>query len=71
MKTVTFKIEGMQCDACANRIKSLTEKLAGVQMAGVSFGQGEARILYDPQTVDEERLAALVDDAGFRVVART
>lgn len=68
MNTVTFKIEGMNCDACANRIKMLTEKLPGVQMATVSFEQGQARILYDPQTVDQDRLATFVEDAGFRVV---
>ena len=60
----------MHCDACANRIKTLTEKLPGVQAASVSFEQGQARVLYDPQTVTEDRLAAVVHDAGFRVVSQ-
>lgn len=68
MKSVTFKIEGMHCDACAGRIKTLAETLPGVQMAAVSFEQAQARILFDPQRVSEERFAALVHDAGFRVV---
>lgn len=68
MKTATFKIEGMNCDACASRIKALAEKLPGVQAAAVSFPQAEASILFDPQTVTEDRLVALVHDAGFRIV---
>jgi copper chaperone CopZ len=68
MKTARFKIEGMNCDACASRIKALAEKLPGVQAATVSFSQAEACILFNPQTVTEDRLVALVHDAGFRIV---
>ncbi len=35
MKTTVFKIEGMNCGACANTIKTLVEKEPGVQMAAV------------------------------------
>ncbi len=70
MKTAIFKIEGMNCDACANTIKGLVEKEPGVRMATVSFDEGQARILYDPQTVSEDRLVAAVQKPGFRVVER-
>lgn len=70
MKSVTFKIEGMHCDACASRIKMLAETLPGVQMATVSFERAQARILFDPKSADEERFAAQVHDAGFRVVGQ-
>lgn len=70
MKTVTFKIEGMNCDACANTIKGLVETEPGVRMATVSFEEGQARILYDPQAITEDRLVATVQKPGFRVVER-
>ena len=70
MKTVTFKIEGMNCSGCANTIKTLVESEPGVQVATVSFDEGQARILYDPQTVSEERLVAVVQKPGFHVVER-
>ena len=35
MKSAIFKIEGMNCDVCANTIKGLVEKEAGVQIASV------------------------------------
>jgi copper chaperone len=60
MKTTIFKIEGMNCDACANTIKSLLEKEPGVRMASVSFSERQARVLYDPQSVQEDR-AGVID----------
>jgi len=70
MKTTTFKIEGMNCEACANTIKKLVEKEPGVREADVSFDERSARILYDPQSVEEERLVDTIQKPGFRVVAR-
>lgn len=70
MKTSIFKIEGMNCDTCANTIKRLVEKQPGVRMASVSFVDRQARVLYDPQSVDEDHLIATIQEPGFRVVAR-
>lgn len=70
MKTTTFKIEGMNCNACANTIKKLVEKEPGVRMAEVSFDERSARVLYDPQSIEEERLVDTIQKPGFRVVAR-
>ena len=70
MKTAIFKIEGMNCDACANTIKSLVEKEPGVRMASVSFSERQARVLYDPQAVQEDRLVDAIQKPGFRVVER-
>ncbi len=70
MKTTLFTIEGMNCDACANTIKTLVEKEDGVRAASVSFSEGSARVLHDPKTVPEERLVETIQRRGFRVVAR-
>jgi len=70
MKTTIFRIEGMNCDACANTIRNLVEKEPGVRMASVSFSDRLARVLYDPQAVAEDRLVDAIQKPGFRVVAR-
>ena len=70
MKTAIFRIEGMNCDACANSIKSLVEREPGVRMASVSFSKRLARVLYDPQAVQEDRLVDVIQEPGFRVVSR-
>jgi copper chaperone len=70
MKTTIFKIDGMNCDGCAETIWSLIEKEPGVRMASVSFNDRAARVLYDPQSVPERRLIDLIEKPGFRVVGR-
>ncbi|MBS3025290.1 heavy-metal-associated domain-containing protein [Acidiphilium multivorum] len=70
MKNTIFKIEGLRCDGCASTVKALVEKEPGVKAAAASFKDGEARILYDPETVTEDRLAAIIERPGYRVTAR-
>ncbi len=71
MNTVTFKVEGMHCGGCAETLQALLARSAGVQKAAASFDEGEARVLYDSQTVTEEQLVAVVEKAGFRVAGRS
>ena len=67
MKTALFKIDGMHCDGCATTVKAMVERQPGVQMADVSYDQGQARVLYDPQTIAEDALVATVQKLGYRI----
>lgn len=69
MKYVILRIEGMHCDGCAETVKALVECQPGVKSAAVAFASGEARILYDPTTIDEERLVEVAQRPGYRVTA--
>ena len=71
MKTALFKIGGMHCGGCADTVKAVVERQPGVQAADVSYDQGQARILYDPKTTGEERLAATIEKIGYRVTAQS
>lgn len=70
MKTTIFTIEGINCDGCAETIQTLIENEPGVRMASVSFDERAARVLYDPQFVQEGRLIDLIQKPGFRVIGR-
>ncbi len=70
MKHVTLKIEGMHCTGCASRIRALLERTDGVKKASASFDAGEAQVLYDPELIAEEKMAAIVENAGYRVTER-
>ena len=67
MKSVTLKIEGMHCDGCAETLGALLRRESGVNTAAVTFEKGEARILFDPASTDEERLIAAAERPGFQV----
>jgi len=71
VKTATFKIDGMHCDGCARTIEALVSTEPGVRKATVSFKAQEARILFDPQALGEDQLAAAIRKAGYSVASRT
>lgn len=71
MHSVKLKLEGMHCDGCAATIQALIERIGGVRKVAVSFGDGEARVLYDPQSIVEDQLTAAIEKAGFRVTGRS
>ena len=43
----TYKIEGMTCSACANRIEKITKKMQGVESSIVNFATEKLTISYD------------------------
>lgn len=71
VKTATFKINGMHCDGCARTIEALVSTEPGVRKATVSLKTREARILFDPLAVSEDRLTAAIRQAGYSVAARS
>ncbi len=70
MRTATLKIAGMHCEGCAQTIKALVAQEPGVRHAEVSIATCEARILYDPKVIGEDRLIAAIQKPGYRVVGR-
>jgi len=71
MKDANFKIEGMHCEGCAQTIEALLGAEAGVQRATVSFQNREAQVTFDPAALDEARIAAAIERAGYKVVIAT
>lgn len=70
MKTTTFTVEGLRCNACAETVKRLVEREPGVKAVSVSYADRQARILYEPEAVSEDQLAATIEKPGYRVVDR-
>jgi DNA-binding transcriptional MerR regulator/copper chaperone CopZ len=69
MKDANFRIEGMHCEGCAQTIEALLGAEPGVQRAAVSFQNREAQVTFDPAALDEARIAAAIERAGYKVVA--
>ncbi|MGE0333872.1 MAG: heavy-metal-associated domain-containing protein [Gammaproteobacteria bacterium] len=71
MNTTTFRIDGMHCDGCAGRIRTLLGKEPGVREARVSFAEGEAAVRFNFHTVSQARLREVIETGGFNVVETT
>ena len=65
MKRLKLKIDGMNCDGCAERITTVLEKEPGVRKAQVSFAEGFGDIAYNDHSVEEKRIFEVIEQAGF------
>lgn len=69
MQILDWKIDGMHCGGCAQTLQALLARLPGVRRVEVSWPDGHARLLLDPQEASPERVVELIERAGYRVVA--
>ncbi|KAI7733083.1 hypothetical protein M8C21_033488 [Ambrosia artemisiifolia] len=67
IRTITFKIGGIECASCSTSIESVLQELNGVESAIVSPLQGQAVVKYVPELVGVKAIKETVEDAGFEV----
>lgn len=65
-KTVTIPIEGMSCASCMARVKKTLRSIEGVTAVEVSLAQRAAHVSYRDTEVSPERLAAAINDLGYK-----
>lgn len=68
LKTYTFKVEGMTCSACSNRVERVTKKLQGVQSSSVNFATEKLTISIDEDEIGYGEIKAAVDKAGYKLI---
>jgi Cu+-exporting ATPase len=69
MKTRVFRIGGMSCAACSNRIEGAVGSIDGVQSVVANFGNNTATVTYDETRVSEEDVAKAVTSAGYTMIS--
>lgn len=63
---ITLPVEDMSCDHCTQRVKDALEDVEGVSEADVNLDASEATITVTEE-VSDDRLAEVVEEAGYRV----
>lgn len=69
MKTRIFRIGGMTCAACANRINTAVEGLDGVRSCNANIGNNTATVVYDETVLGEREIVAAITGAGYQVIS--
>jgi len=64
MTDLKLAIEGMSCSHCLNAVNKSLAGLAGVRIKSVAVGRAELE--FDPTAMDQQRIIAAIDDAGYR-----
>ncbi|MZK49564.1 heavy metal translocating P-type ATPase [Clostridium beijerinckii] len=67
MNKKAFKIEGMTCSACANRVERFVKKLEGVNSSNVNFATETLNVEFDENKLNNENIEATVVKAGYGV----
>lgn len=65
-----FRIQGMTCAACANRIEKGLGKLPGIANATVNFALETAHVEYAPAEVSIRDIVEQVDQLGYRAIPK-
>ena len=68
MEIKSFKVQGMTCSACANRVERVTKKLEGVESASVNFATEKLTVTIDKDKVSYEKLKTVIDKAGYKLI---
>ncbi|MEH1973058.1 MAG: heavy metal translocating P-type ATPase [Nostoc sp.] len=65
MDTLTLKLRGMNCAACANNIEKAIRSVSGVIDCNVNFGAEQATIKYDRSLANLEKIQTAIASAGY------
>lgn len=67
MQTIIMNINGMTCLGCVSSVKSVLEKITGVNGADVSLENGQVTIQYDAEKTNVNQFKEAIMEAGFEV----
>lgn len=68
LKTYSFKVEGMTCSACANRVERVTKKANGVYSSAVNFASERVNITFDENKIKVKDIKEIVEKAGYKLI---
>ncbi|MCF0149617.1 MAG: copper-translocating P-type ATPase [Clostridium sp.] len=68
IKSYSFKVEGMTCSACANRVERVTKKASGVENSSVNFATEKLNITFDENKISVNELKNIVEKAGYNLI---
>lgn len=66
MSQIQLNIQGMTCQACANRIEKVLNKKDFVQSATVNFASETAQITFDETQTSPEDIIQIIQKTGFQ-----
>lgn len=64
----TYKIADMHCTACAMRLESIEDELAGVRSVRASYQKARMEVEFDETVVTEAMIVEAVKEKGYQVV---
>lgn len=66
MRRIEIAVEGMTCGGCERSVQAALSRVEGVSGAQADHTADRVRVSFDPQQVDEQRLRAQIEQAGYQ-----
>lgn len=63
----TVKIEGMSCEHCANKVKTVLEKIDVVKKVKVNLSKKESVIISD-KSINEGQVKEMIENLDYKVI---
>ena len=61
-----LRVLELRCPACAEHIEADLANHPGIERAAVEYSRDLARVSYDPEQIDKDRIRALIAERGYR-----
>lgn len=66
MKKQVFKIDGMDCTACALNIDLDLEELPGVKSSQTNYAKSETVVEFDPTQISTSQITTSISKTGYQ-----
>ena len=70
VKESTFKVKGISCQGCVNRIQAALRRLDGVSDVRVNLAASEVHVGHDILEADQQMLIDAIESVGYSAVSR-
>lgn len=67
MKELIFKVNGMVCEGCENRIKNAIGTLDGIESVAANHNTGIVKVTSN-KDIEREKIEEAITDIGFEIV---
>jgi len=64
----SFRIDGMFCVNCQNKIEKELKNTAGINRAAVNYRTGAASVTYDAVIIDFDKISSVIKELGYRTL---
>jgi copper chaperone CopZ len=65
----SFKVDGMHCDGCADKVKNGLAAKDGIVEVTVSVADKRVTVKYDAEKLDVGKVAKLISELGYKATA--
>lgn len=66
-KTAVFQVKGFSCVTCAVGLDTMFTRTHGVLSSHSTYPEGKVTVRFDPGTINEAAVRAVITDAGFTI----